>query len=1679
MKAVLTRSRWLLMVLAGFALAVRLFGLNFDQSHYFHPDERRIAEAVTQLSLKPPQLNPHFFAYGSFPIYVTKLVTVTLSNFSPWFSSYDAAIKVGRALSALWGAATVVLLFLLGRRLFGSAVGWLAGLLLSATVLHVQNSHFATNDIPLTFLVLLALAFMVRIVDAKGLLAFAGAGVAVGLAVATKFSALPLFLPLVVAAALRWRNERKFSRVIGGVALATGCALAAFAIAEPYALLGFRAYVHDVLEQSRMVRHAGLFPYTNQYVGVPKVLYDLREMVVWGMGPLLGLAALVGTVRRLRLRVADRERDWVLLAWVVPFFAVTASFDVKFLRYLLPIYPLLVLWGALWLQTWAERSRSGRWARATVVAGTFFYLLAFLAIYTRPHATVSASNWFYNHVPPGSKVLIQDWDEGFPLPLPGRSPESYRVETFPFYDQDTPAKIAHLAKGLASSDYAVLQTKRLYGAVTRAPRKFPLTNNFFRELFAGDLGFTLVQDIASRPGLLGIELPTELADESFSVYDHPKALIFRNTGHLGADAIESKIRNGLPSRLLSRSDLLLARAGSRFAAGGEGDGLLRSSLPATLLCALLFELLGFAAFAAIRAVFPPRAGLYALAKVIGVLVFAYLPWLAVSTLRVPFTQPVLVATVLLMLAVGWLAHRRRREPPPPRSEVVATEFVVWGTFAFFLVLRALNPEIYWGEKPMDFSFLNVLYRSTTLPPPEPWLAGSPLMYTYFGHFVVAAVGKALAIHPAVMFNLGVALVAGLTASALFAAGTVLGRSWHIGATATILTLFAGNLSGIRQLMTVKAVNFDYFWATSRVIRDTINEYPFWSFVFADLHAHLLVMPWAIGFVCLLLLWVGRRAEPAAQRPRLAALSLVVTCALMLGAIMVTNGWSMPTYIALLLAVLGTHWLVYHMVGGLGRIVRKGLSIVLAPSLVIVGGAFVAFRPFWRAFSPPIRQWGREVGPFASPTDFLTIFGLFLLLIVPFFFLLWRRLMAAGEGRLTRTQRLAMGAVAGGLLLSLLDLRALGSLIIRQAPSIRAFALALFFFGLYLALHRRTPERYRLLVLLATFASGLTAGCEFVFVWDRMNTLFKFYLEAWFLFGLSSAIVLWQLLRPAEPPGAVKRLWRVTTFAALGVAFFTAFTGAYGAVTHRHAEGPRWTLDGVAYLQRKSPQEKAAFEWLNRNVPGIPVLVEAYGPSYGQYSRVSMNTGLPIVLGWDYHVFQRGHGWAEINRRKADVEKIYTVNDEQSVAATLARYHVALVYDGPLEQRTYAGGNLANFKKWKTLLTPVYENPGVTIFAVNGTLSGAVPATTVEQVPEETSAASETAAPQDRPGILRQPRGLACDREGNVYVADFGNCRIQKLDSGLKPVLVWGKRGTAVGEFADPCGVAVGPDGLVYVADTWNGRIQVFDASGNAVRQWQGNFFGPRGIAVDPEGRVYVADTGNDRIVRYSPDGAKQLEWGTKGKGPGELYEPGGVAVDKGGHVYVCDNSNGRLEIFDANGGFVGTFDVPGWRREVFSEPYVAVATDGTIWVTVPLASEVRAYSPAGKLVRTIKATDVPAVGLKKPSGIALRPTDGRLLVSDIEGQIAVVSLGQPPAPRVPSAPPRMRPTRRPQSDHRILSPSSSPWHPGARDLPLRAWNRSSGRQTVTPSQRRPTFPPYGSTTQSETVPTTHLPQDGP
>src|SRR6185369_8144102 len=140
----------------------------------------------------------------------------------------------------------------------------------------------------------------------------------------------------------------------------------------------------------------------------------------------------------------------VLLAWVVPFFLITGSFDVKFVRYLLPIYPILILWASAWLYRLADRSRLGRGLLWAVVVATGLSAVAFMSIYTRPHTVVTASEWAYHHIPAGKTILTQHWDEGVPMPMPGGgNPGKSKVIDLPYYEPDTPKKWRDISQQLA------------------------------------------------------------------------------------------------------------------------------------------------------------------------------------------------------------------------------------------------------------------------------------------------------------------------------------------------------------------------------------------------------------------------------------------------------------------------------------------------------------------------------------------------------------------------------------------------------------------------------------------------------------------------------------------------------------------------------------------------------------------------------------------------------------------------------------------------------------------------------------------------------------------------------------------------------------------------------------------------------------------------------------------------------------------------------------------------------------------------------------------------------------------------------------------------------------------------------------------------------------------------------
>ncbi|MFH1140633.1 MAG: glycosyltransferase family 39 protein, partial [Chloroflexota bacterium] len=693
----------LLLLILVAALALRLYGINWDQGNLFHPDERSVymrVDCMYRLLTKAPSyqdcnrdapfqravpgfpsptvfldaarspLNPHWFPLGTMILYVMLAIKLVLA---PIVSTdlQDLAIA-GRTLSALADVGTVALVYALGRRLYGRGAGLLAAALVAFAVVHIQHSHYYR---PETFTILFVMAsfwFMLQVLERQRLRDSLWLGLFVGLAFATKVSVLPLLLSLaVVYGRLLWLAvhnggtgaKAEQAERVALCALAAGAvAVAAYLFWTPYAVLDFPEFLEWNLRELDIVRHAGIVPYTVQYMGAPKFLYEFQQTTMWGMGLPLGLLAWGGLLATAAINLRrPRLGQVLLLLWTVPLLLTVGSVEVKFLRYTFPLVPPLILMGsgAAWAgMRWLENRHkilgmAAAVAIGLVLASTAFYALAFQSVYSQPHTAVQASAWINANVPVGAQILTDNhWDEG--IPDLGR----YRVTQLPMFEGDTPQKIGFVASDLASADYLVFYSNRTYGAIARVPERYPFSSNYYRLLFSGDIGYELVTSFDSYPRLLGVafvddpfdraglpvpkplaaQSPAPLsldlgyADNDAITYDRPLVMVFKNTARYDANRLITMLLKPTvtvepkPALMLTPEELAQQQQG-----GTWSDLFYNDSLANRFPVVVWLLLVEAASLAALPLGFLVFRGLsdrgYLLTKTLAVLLLAYIPWL--------------------------------------------------------------------------------------------------------------------------------------------------------------------------------------------------------------------------------------------------------------------------------------------------------------------------------------------------------------------------------------------------------------------------------------------------------------------------------------------------------------------------------------------------------------------------------------------------------------------------------------------------------------------------------------------------------------------------------------------------------------------------------------------------------------------------------------------------------------------------------------------------------------------------------------------------------------------------------------------------------------------------------------------------------------------------------------------
>lgn len=1275
--------------------AFRFFNLNWDDNLQLHPDERWIYMVVSGANNNPPlswptsisqflevrtqggsPLNPHFFAYGSLPFYLLAFTAGTISAtahlfpfLSQWTTvdTYGGLPMLGRGLSASLDLVSLLVLFAIGRRVYGYWTGVLAMALGAFTVLDIQLSHFYAVDTVLLPLVLLTLLAAVDIAQRNRRAAYLWGGAALGAALATKTTALLLVIPLGGAAVLSawysypypehgpttsriWQHYSAVAaRLNQNLQLVLGTFIIAavtFGIFEPYAILDRSQLLKDLGEQTTfLVTNNPPFsvPFTIQYAHTIPYVYQFGNLLFWCFGIPLGLAAFAGVVFALVRNAGARLHpdQTVLLLWVIPYFLFVGSFFAKFNRYMLPITPVMTLLGAallVWLVKRAHGSaRVLAWgALAAVTVVSFLYSLAYMNIYAHPNTRVAASQWIYTHIPAGTAIATEGaWDDPLPMPIDGRSPAIYRQAGLDpnnpglnLYDPDDQHKIANITYILTHAQYIIMSSERMVGSIPKLPDRYPITTRYYDLLFSNRLNFRLVHQFQRHPRLGPIVVHDYSADESFHVYDHPDVRIFKRVSPISPGEVAALLARPAPAAGTPAvaqpgggAESRLTLTASQWRADQDGQTLNQMFPPAgfamqhpILTWLLALEILGLLAFPFVFVFLGNLSDRgFVIAKTLGLVVVGYAVWIAVSLGLATYERGLIFSVIALVALLALvLAYRLRQEMTSfirtNWRQIVTGEAVFLAGFALFILLRMWYPDLghqfspvapgndgagRMGEKQMELAFLNAIVRSRVFPPYDPFFAHGYINYYYYGFFLVGTLCKLTQIVPATGFNLAIATFFAMLVGNVYSAVSTLTRRLTPGVLAAIFVGLFGNLNGawqlIRGLMSVSLVHssipviggimdiasgaqqaiiarqplppFD-FWEPTRILPPVgrpISEFPYFTYLFADLHPHLIAYPMTVAALALA---VNLLQGSYAERWRL-GLSLVMG-GMLVGAIAVTNPWDFPTY--LLIIVLGAFLGAFAVRRRLGAIECAWPLLWLAALGVL---SFLFYLPFERSYHTvfatgiglvrditPRMLEGDGVAP-ADVRDalmtplhiYLEHFGFFLYPLASYLLFLLLRQAGAGERmrrsadfirftiyyrdripRLRRAMQVArrirrpQAPVADPSALLGITILLVGLLILQDFLLAFLVAMLGLVIVLVLRLGRRLPAVQLFVIVLLAVPLLLSIGTQIFFVKDwlaggaafRMNTIFKFYNQAWVLYAVTAASALYFFMADQIP-----------------------------------------------------------------------------------------------------------------------------------------------------------------------------------------------------------------------------------------------------------------------------------------------------------------------------------------------------------------------------------------------------------------------------------------------------------------------------------------------------------------------------------------------------------------------------------
>ena len=660
-------------------------------------------------------------------------------------------------------------------------------------------------------------------------------------------------------------------------------------------------------------------------------------------------------------------------------------------------------------------------------------------------------------------------------------------------------------------------------------------------------------------------------------------------------------------------------------------------------------------------------------KVTAIAVSGFLTWFLVAVKIIKFTTMTCIVVTLVCAAASLILYCREQKagfeciPFAHLDLVYAEELLFFAAFLLWTYFAGFHPAAYGTEKFMDYGFMETMMRSKTLPATDLWYSQGKINYYYGGQYFAVFLTKLSGAKVELTYNLMRTFVAGLAFAMPFSLVYQMvtdrlgktGSRWKkalpsvTGILAGISVSIAGNMHYVVYgqiipfIRKLKGEEVSSYWfpdATRYIgfnpdVEDkTIHEFPCYSFVLGDLHAHVVDIMFVLLLLGLLYAWMKKvrttelSGESMSRREfwkkQLLMPQLLATGAL-LGMFHWTNYWDFVIYFVVTCGAA----LFMNIIGQKGKI-RWALGVTAAQAVEILILATVIILPFTLQFDTSNMVQGIALAQHHSlPHQLLVLWGLPGILTILFVVsLLVEKLRGAEQKSLYH------------LLASI-----------------------------------RLPDLFA--VLLGLCAIGLVLIPELVYVRDiyengnaRANTMFKLTYQAYIMFGMTMIYAIFRLLIIGK-----NKILKVLAF--IGLFFFVWTCGYFGNSVHSWF-GEVWKpsqykgLNATAFLETDFPEDVNGIRWLKENISDAPVVLEANGDSYSEYERVSAMTGLPTIMGWYVHEWLWRGNLSDLNAKIEEIQEIYTSTDETRVKELLEEYNVSYIFVGSCERNKY-GADMNN------------------------------------------------------------------------------------------------------------------------------------------------------------------------------------------------------------------------------------------------------------------------------------------------------------------------------------------------------------------------------------------------------------------